>query len=134
MSSVRGFDNKDRLLFHCIFPVRYKYQILNGKIVKCIHEALEQICEEFNAKVLHMVARKDHLYIVISTKKEIPPNELVNKFYSFSSDILFDRYPHLKRRYWDHQVWADNYLCTSECDSTKKLINSYLARQLKTAK
>lgn len=97
--------------FQCIFSVKYSYQILRGDIAKSVLKSIRQVIDEFDYQLLCENISTNHLYIMFSADSDITPIEFVKRFYSVSSTSLFMKYPHLKRRYWDFDLWSHDYLC-----------------------
>ena len=103
--------------FQCIFYVKYSYQILRGDIAKSVLKSIRQVTDEFDYQLLCENISTNHLYIMLSTDSDFTPVEFAKRFYSVSSTSLFMNYPHLKRRYWDYELWSHNYLCLTRSEN-----------------
>ena len=42
------------------------------------------------------------------------------------ADVLFEEFPHLKKRYWGRHFWARGYFCATVGQMTEEMIKQYL--------
>jgi putative transposase len=55
------------------------------------------------------------------------PSEIMRRIKGRSSTLLFDEFPHMKKRYWGRHFWARGYFCVTSGEMTEEMIKEYLA-------
>jgi len=86
---------------------------MTGDIANRIREIIRQTCEMFEIEILHGVASKDYVYILVSSPPNMTPSEIIRRTKGRISTLVLEEFPHINNRYWGRHFWARGYLCVT---------------------
>ena len=127
MDYRHGEHAKYRIEYHFVWVTKYRYQLLMGDVAVRVRELVRQTCEAFEIEILRGVVNKDHVHILVSAPPTMAPSEIMRRIKGRSSALLFEEFPHLKKRYWGRHFWARGYFCVTSGELTKEMVTEYLA-------
>ena len=127
MNSLKN-HSKFLLLYHFIFVIKYRKQIINSYPIKDIFKQIE---EKQNFKILKMETDKDHIHLLIETEPKISPLQIVKRLKQLSTIWLWKRFKEtLKKEFWkEHTFWSDGYFVCSIGNISEKTIRKYIDEQ-----
>lgn len=115
--------------YHIVFALKYRRQVIYGKIYKDIGKIIRQLCEQKGVELIEAEACKEHIHILVS----IPPKYSVAQFMGYlkgkSSLMIFDRHANLKYKYGNRHFWCRGYYVDT-VGKNKKRIEEYIRNQL----
>ena len=117
------------LQYHLVWTTKYRYKVLNGKIVERTRELIRQCCKSMDITIIKGAISKDHIHILISCPPSISLSKIVQQIKGKTSRMLLQEYKDLKRRYWGQHLWASGYFCRSVGVITDKIIKEYIENQ-----
>ena len=115
--------------YHIVFALKYRRQIIYGKIKQDIGQMIRKLCEYKGVEIIEAEACKDHIHMLVS----IPPKYSVAQFMGYlkgkSSLMIFEKYANLKYKYGNRHFWCRGYY-VSTVGKNKKAIAEYIRNQL----
>ncbi len=112
-----------------MFGLKYRRQVIYGKLKAEIGKILRSLCERKGVEVLEAEACADHIHMLES----IPPSMSVADFMGYlegkSALLIFDRFANLKYRYGNRHFWCRGYYVDT-VGRNKKAIAEYIRNQL----
>ena len=91
--------------YHIVFPLKYRRQVIYGKIKEDIGKILRKLCEQKDFKIIEAEAYKDNIHMLVS----MPPKLSVSSFMGYlkgkSSLMIFYRHANLKYKYGNRNFW-----------------------------
>ena len=112
-----------------MFGLKYRRQVIYGKLKAEIGKILRSLCERKGVEVLEAEACADHIHMLES----IPPSMSVADFMGYlegkSALLIFDRFTNLKYRYGNRYFWCRGYYVDT-VGRNKKAIAEYIRNQL----
>jgi putative transposase len=117
--------------YHIVFCPKYRFRILEGELGRYTHEQINKLLGQKElVEVLELNVQPDHVHLLV----EIPPKYAVSTILGFLKGKLacklFERYPHLGRKYWGRHLWARGY-CVSTVGIDEEMIRQYVRWQEK---
>jgi putative transposase len=117
--------------YHIVFCPKYRFRILEGELERYTHEQINKLLGQKElVEVLELKVQSDHVHLLV----EIPPKYAVSTIMGFLKGKLafklFERYPHLGRKYWGRHLWARGY-CVSTVGIDEEMIRQYVRWQEK---
>jgi len=100
MDYRHGEHAKYKIQYHFVWITKYRYQLLTGDIALRVRELVRQTCEAFEIQILRGVVSKDHIHLLVSAPPTMAPSEIMRRIKGRSSALLFEEFPHIKKRYW----------------------------------
>ncbi|EGQ2843119.1 IS200/IS605 family transposase [Staphylococcus pseudintermedius] len=112
-----------------VFALKYRRQIIYGKLKRDIGLILRQLCERKGVEIIEAEACKDHIHMLVSIPPKLSVSQLVGYLKGKSSLMIFDRHVHLKYRYGDRKFWCKGFYVDT-VGRNKKVIEEYIRNQL----
>ena len=115
--------------YHIVFALKYRRQVIYGKIKGDIGQIIRKLCEWKGVKIMEAEACPDHIHMLVS----IPPKISVSSFMGYlkgkSSLMIFDKHANMKYRYGNREFWCRGYYVDT-VGKNKKAIAEYIRNQL----
>ncbi|ELX9427730.1 IS200/IS605 family transposase [Staphylococcus pseudintermedius] len=112
-----------------VFALKYRRQIIYGKLKRDIGLILRQLCERKGVEIIEAEACKDHIHMLVSIPPKLSVSQLVGYLKGKSSLMIFDRHVHLKYRYGDRKFWCKGFYVDTVVRN-RKVIEEYIRNQL----
>ncbi|EGQ3675742.1 IS200/IS605 family transposase [Staphylococcus pseudintermedius] len=112
-----------------VFALKYRRQIIYGKLKRDIGLILRQLCERKGVEIIEAEACKDHIHMLVSIPPKLSVSQLVGYLKGKSSLMIFDRHVHLKYRYGDRKFWCKGFYVDT-VGRNKKVIEEHIRNQL----
>ncbi|PPD64110.1 IS200/IS605 family transposase [Staphylococcus pseudintermedius] len=112
-----------------VFALKYRRQIIYGKLKRDISLILRQLCERKGVEIIEAEACKDHIHMLVSIPPKLSVSQLVGYLKGKSSLMIFDRHVHLKYRYGDRKFWCKGFYVDTVVRN-KKVIEEHIRNQL----
>ncbi|EMU9943133.1 IS200/IS605 family transposase [Staphylococcus pseudintermedius] len=112
-----------------VFALKYRRQIIYGKLKRDIGLILRQLCERKGVEIIEAEACKDYIHMLVSIPPKLSVSQLVGYLKGKSSLMIFDRHVHLKYRYGDRKFWCKGFYVDTVVRN-KKVIEEYIRNQL----
>lgn len=101
--------NKTLLLYHLVFPIKYRKAI----ITKDIGESLKNICIEISERYeIHFIEigyEPDHVHFLVQSIPSMSVTEITKTVKSITAKQLFQRHPEMKEKLWGGNFWTSGY-------------------------
>ncbi|EGQ1768000.1 IS200/IS605 family transposase [Staphylococcus pseudintermedius] len=112
-----------------VFALKYRRQIIYGKLKRDIGLILRQLCERKGVEIIEAEACKDHIHMLVSIPPKLSVSQLIGYLKGKSSLMIFDRHVHLKYRYGDRKFWCKGFYVDTVVRN-KKVIEEHIRNQL----
>ncbi|HDT8859412.1 TPA: IS200/IS605 family transposase [Staphylococcus pseudintermedius] len=112
-----------------VFALKYRRQIIYGKLKRDIGLILRQLCERKGVEIIEAEACKDHIHMLVSIPPKLSVSQLIRYLKGKSSLMIFDRHVHLKYRYGDRKFWCKGFYVDT-VGRNRKVIEEYIRNQL----
>ena len=99
--------------YHAVWIPKYRHRVMTGDVQQYVHSMLRRLCEWKRLEILELNVQPEHVHMVI----EVPPNFAVSQVMGFlkgkTALRIFDKFPHLRKRYWTKHFWSPGYCVTT---------------------
>ncbi|EGQ2779161.1 IS200/IS605 family transposase [Staphylococcus pseudintermedius] len=112
-----------------VFALKYRRQIIYGKLKRDIGLILRQLCERKGVEIIEAEACKDHIHMLVSIPPKLSVSQLIGYLKGKSSLMIFDRHVYLKYRYGDRKFWCKGFYVDT-VGRNRKVIEEYIRNQL----
>ena len=82
--------------YHIVFALKYRRQIIYGKIKMDIGQMLRKLCEYKGIEIIEAEACKDHIHMLISVPPKYSVAQIMGYLKGKSSLMIFEKYANLK--------------------------------------
>lgn len=115
--------------YHLVFAVKYRRQVIYGKIKQDIGKMLRELCERKGIEIIEAECCKDHIHMLVRIPPKYSVSEIMGYLKGKSSLMIFDRYANLKYKYGNRHFWCRGCYVDTVGKNAKK-IEEYIRKQL----
>jgi putative transposase len=127
---VHKSHNVTVLLYHLVFPAKYRRAIFDGSVDKVLREVCSAIEQRYELKFLEIGIDEDHVHFLVQSVPTYSVTKLVTLIKSLSAREIFRLCPHVKKQLWGGELWTDGYFAsTVGRHGDEKAIGLYVKKQ-----
>ena len=101
--------NKTLLLYHLVFPVKYRRKVIDGMISGSIKEICLEIGERFEMDFVEIGTDEDHIHLLVQSVPTLSVDQMVRTIKSITAREIFRRFPEVKKDLWGGSFWTSGY-------------------------
>jgi len=122
--------NKTLLLYHLVFPIKYRRKVIDGPISNYVKEVCREIGERYEIQFVEIGTDDDHVHFLIQSIPSMSVSKIVQTIKSISAREIFKKYPQLKRELWGGNFWTSGYYANTVGQyGNKEVIRKYVENQ-----
>ena len=119
--------NKTLLLYHLVFPAKYRRQVLT----RDVEETLKQVCigisQRYEIVFLEIGSDEDHVHFLIQSEPNISITRIVTVLKSITAREIYKTHPEIKKLLWGGNFWTSGYYVnTVGSHGTEEVIQNYV--------
>ena len=119
--------NKTLLLYHLVFPAKYRRQVLT----RDVEETLKQVCigisQRYEIVFLEIGSDEDHVHFLIQSVPNISITRIVTVLKSITAREIYKTHPEIKKLLWGGNFWTSGYYVnTVGSHGTEEVIQNYV--------
>ena len=108
---------------------KYRKPVLTGEVAVRVRDLIRQIAAEHELEILSGKVARDHIHVFLSYRPNQDVSRIMQWLKGISSRVLFQEFPHLRKRFWGRHFWARGYLAVSSGTITDEMIKEYIEEQ-----
>ena len=89
--------NVSKLMYHFVFPTKYRRVVVSEEVDKVIKETCEEISKRYDLYFLEIETDKDHVHFLIQSVPSYSPTRIVK---SITAKEVLSRCPEVKKKLW----------------------------------
>ncbi len=122
--------NKSLLLYHIVFPVKYRKKIITENIENTIKEICEDIEIGYEIKFIEIGLDIDHIHFLIQGIPSMSIIQMIKIIKSVTTKEIFKRHSEVKKQLWGGNFWTSGfYINTVGEYANKEVIIQYVKNQ-----
>ena len=110
---VHKSHNVTVLLYHFVFPAKYRRAVFDGELEIELKEICLEIEKRYEVKFLEIGVDKDHVHFLIQSVPTYSVTKLVKMIKSLTAREIFRRCPGVKKQLWGGELWSDGYFAST---------------------
>jgi putative transposase len=115
---------------HLGLTTKYRKKILNADMLNRLHNVLENLCTQWECKLVEFNAQKDHVHILFQYHPNITLSKFVNNIKSVTSRKLRQEFPkEVSKEYMKDALWNGSYFIASCGGVTITTLKQYIENQ-----
>ncbi len=119
--------NKTLLLYHLVFPAKFRKKVFDENIDKKLREICIDISERYEIVFLEIGNDKDHVHFLVQSVPTINVARIVTIIKSLTTREIFKEFPKLKKDMWGSSLWTSGYYAnTVGLYASKDTIRNYI--------
>lgn len=117
--------NKTLLLYHSVFPMTYRREVLTSESGK----TLISVCKEISTR-FEIGYESDHVHFLIQSVPSLSLSQIVRTIKSITGRELFRLHPEIKTFLWGGNLWTSGYYANTIGEfGNKDVIRKYIENQ-----
>ncbi|MCY1662583.1 IS200/IS605 family transposase [Chryseobacterium sp. SL1] len=122
--------NKSLLLYHLVFPMKYRREVLTKEIGESLQFICVGISERYEVQSVEIGYESDHVHFLVQSVPSMSVSKLVTIIKSLSARELFKKHPEIKRILWGGNLWTSGYYVNTVGQyGNKDVIRKYIENQ-----
>lgn len=122
--------NKTLLLYHLVFPAKYRREIFTD----AVSETLKELCFEISGRYeIHFVEAgmdDDHVHFLIQSIPSLSISRIVTIIKSITAKEIFQRHEEVKKFLWGGNLWTSGFYANTVSEyANAEGIQKYIANQ-----
>jgi REP element-mobilizing transposase RayT len=122
--------NKTLLLYHLVFPAKYRKKIFDDNIDRTLRDICIEISERYEIVFVEIGNDEDHVHFLVQSVPTITVTKIVTTIKSITAREIFKEFPQLKKDMWGSSLWISGYYAnTVGLYASKDTIKNYIKNQ-----
>ena len=127
--------NKTFLLYHLVFPAKYRRKIFTAEVESTLKEVCIGISERYEIRFLEIGSDVDHVHFLVQSVPTLTVREIVTTIKSITARKIFNAHPEVKKYLWGGHFWTSGYYAnTVGSHGIEEVIQQYVQKQGKEYK
>ena len=101
--------NKTLLLYHLVFPLKYRRCALNESSGPSLKNICVEISDRYELQFLEIGYESGHVHFLVQGVPSMSVSKLVTLIKSLTARELFKRHPEIKQMLWGGNLWTSGY-------------------------
>ena len=128
--SIHKSHNVSNLMYHFVFPAKYRRVVIDKNVDNVIKETCEEISKRYEINFLEIGTDKNHVHFLIQSVPKYSPTQIARIVKSITAKEVFARCPDVKKKLWGGEFWSDGfYVATVSEHGNEKVIAEYVKNQ-----
>jgi REP element-mobilizing transposase RayT len=118
------------LLYHIVFPTKYRKVVIDQRIDILIKETCLEIEKRYEVHFLEIGTDRDHIHLLVQSIPTYNVTKLVTMIRSITAREVFKQYPDIKKQLWGGEFWSAGYFTSAiGKHGSEKVITDYVKQQ-----
>ncbi len=127
---IHKSHNVSVLLYHFVFPAKYRRVVFSEKVDKEITDICLEIEKRYEIKFIEIGTDEDHVHFLLQSIPMYSPKRIVQIIKSITAREIFQRCPEVKKKLWGGEFWSDGYfVSTVGKHGNEETISNYVKKQ-----
>ncbi|MFC1608310.1 IS200/IS605 family transposase [Candidatus Latescibacterota bacterium] len=119
--------NKTLLLYHLVFPAKYRKKVITRAVEETLHEICDGISLCYEIKFLEIGSDEDHIHFLIQSVPNLSITRIVTILKSITAREIYKTHPEVKKLLWGGNFWTSGYYVnTVGSHGTEEVIKNYV--------
>ena len=127
---IHKSHNVSKLMYHFVFPTKYRRVVVSEEVDKVIKETCEEISKRYDLYFLEIETDKDHVHFLIQSVPSYSLTQIVKIVKSITAKEVLSRCPEVKKKLWGGNFWSSGYyVATVSEHGNEEVIANYVKNQ-----
>ena len=122
--------NKTLLLYHLVFPAKYRRKIFDEKVDVTLKETCLEISERYEINFVEIGNDNDHVHFLVQSVPTLSITKIVTTIKSITAREIFLKHKDVRKIMWGGNLWTSGYYAnTVGLYRNKEAIKKYIQNQ-----
>lgn len=123
----RNDGSVSALTYHFVWCPKFRRKVLVGPVAERFEALVRERCADLTCDILALEIMPDHVHLFVTTPPVNAPQHIVNQVKGYSSHVLREEFPALKRKM--PSLWSRSYYVGSAGEMSANTIQRYIEQQ-----
>jgi REP element-mobilizing transposase RayT len=110
---IHKSHNVTILLYHIVFPAKYRRAVLDDAVDKKIKEICLEIEKRYEINFIEIGTDKDHIHFLVQSVPTYTITKIIRTIKSITAREVFKTQPQVKKQLWGGEFWSDGYFAST---------------------
>jgi len=122
--------NKTLLLYHLVFPAKYRKKIFNDEVDKTMKNICLEISDRYEIHFVEIGNDLDHVHFLVQSVPTLSVTRIVTIIKSITAREIFAKHKEVKKLLWGGNLWTSGfYANTVGLYASQDVIKQYIKNQ-----
>lgn len=122
--------NKTLLMYHLVFPVKYRRKVIDGIISDYIKLVCLEIGDRYEIQFIEIGTDEDHVHFLVQSVPTMSVSNIVRTIKSLTAREVFKNHPEVKKDLWGGNFWTSGFYANTVGQyGNKEVIKKYVENQ-----
>ena len=127
--------NKTLLLYHVVFPAKYRKKIFDKEVDKTLKDVCLEISDRYEIHFVEIGNDLDHIHFLVQSVPTLSVTRIVTVIKSITAREIFAKHKEVKKILWGGNLWTSGfYANTVGLYASQDVIREYIRNQGKNDK
>jgi REP element-mobilizing transposase RayT len=127
---IHKSHNVTILLYHLVFPTKYRRVVINKDVDNTIKEICLEIEKRYEISFLEIGLDKNHIHMLVQSVPKYSVTKIVTMIKSITAREVFKQNPDVKKKLWGGEFWSDGYFANTVSKyGNENVITNYVKKQ-----
>ncbi len=122
--------NKTLLLYHLVFPAKYRRKVFTKEIEKSLIEVCVEIGIRYEINFIEIGNDEDHVHFLVQGIPSMPISKIVQIIKSITAREIFSKHKEVKKLLWGGNLWTSGFYANTVGQfANEETIKKYVKNQ-----
>ena len=122
--------NKTLLLYHLVFPAKYRRKVFDENVDKTLKSICLEISDRYEIYFIEIGNDIDHVHFLVQSVPILSITKIVTIIKSITAREIFKEHPEVKKILWGGSLWSSGYYANTVGQfSNSEVIKQYIKNQ-----
>ena len=122
--------NKTLLLYHLVFPAKYRRKVFTKEIEKSLIEVCIDIGIRYEINFIEIGNDEDHIHFLVQGIPSMPISKIVQIIKSITAREIFSKHKEVKKLLWGGNLWTSGFYANTVGQfANEETIKKYVKNQ-----
>ena len=122
--------NKTLLLYHLVFPAKYRKKVFDEIVDVTLKEICEEISCRYEINFIEIGNDEDHVHFLVQSVPIFSLTKIVTIIKSITAREIFKKYPGIKKELWGGSLWTSGFYGNTVGQyANEEIIRKYVKNQ-----
>lgn len=122
--------NKTLLLYHLVFPAKYRRKVFDESVDKTLKTICLEISDRYEIHFVEIGSDLDHVHFLVQSIPMLSITKIVTIIKSITAKEIFSKHPEVKKILWGGSLWSSGYYANTVGQfSNTEVIKQYIKNQ-----
>jgi REP element-mobilizing transposase RayT len=130
LATTEKSHNKTLLLYHLVFPAKYRRKVFDESVDKTLKTICLEISDRYEIHFVEIGNDLDHVHFLVQSVPMLSITKIVTIIKSITAREIFSKHPEVKKILWGGSLWSSGYYANTVGQfSNSEVIKQYIKNQ-----